>query len=199
LIKGGALDTNRVGSAAGLLAFMEYLKEKGLMPARTADAWRSAAQAVLAVDGEGWAETDLRSLDLESQFQRFANIRGAKYTPASLRTYRQRFRDAVSMYLDYLSNPTGFKPRGSVTRRASGGSSSPKPDEKAVAETAAQWLSGVEKRDEPAGSAPKLLTYPFPMSGGELAYLQLPVHVSASDVERLCSFIRSIALDRFDG
>jgi hypothetical protein len=178
---------------------MEYLKEKGLMHARTADAWRSAAQAVLAVDGEGWTETDLRSLDLESQFQRFANIRGAKYTPASLRTYRQRFRDAASMYLDYLSNPTGFKPRGSVTRRSSGGSSPSKSDERAVPEAATQSFPGIEKRDEVPSSAPKLLTYPFPMSGGELAYLQLPVHVSARDVERLCSFIRSIALDRFDG
>ena len=34
---------------------------------------------------------------------------GSKYSPGSLTTYGQRFRDAVALYLEYLAKPTGFR------------------------------------------------------------------------------------------
>lgn len=192
------MDLPSSGSAGGLISFLSWLKEKGLMPGRTADAWRSAAQAVLSVDGQGWEDLDLRDLDLQAQFQRFSNMRGTKYTPASLRSYGQRFRDSVEMYFQYLANPTGFKPRVSVVAVRSPGAGQRRTQSRSADGPAAE-TTGSAMPSQPSGSgagAPKLLTYPFPLAGGELAYLQLPVLVSLTDVERLCAFIRSIAIER---
>jgi len=194
------MDLPNLGSAGGLISFLSWLKEKGLMPGRTADAWRSAAQAVLSVDGPGWEDLDLKDLDLQAQFQRFSNMRGTKYTPASLRTYGQRFRDAVEMYFQYLANPTGFRPRVSaVAVRAPGTGQRRSQSRSADGPTADPTASTTPSQPSGSGAgAPKLLTYPFPLAGGQLAYLQLPVHVSLADVERLCAFIRSIVIERPD-
>ncbi|HEU5002772.1 MAG TPA: hypothetical protein VFW71_08345 [Actinomycetota bacterium] len=180
------------GQAAGLIEFLTYVKEKGLMPGRTADAWRSASQAVLSLEGDDWLSTDLLSIDVEQQVQRFANAKGGRYKPESLRTYGQRFRDSMSMYIDYLSNPTGLKPRNAGVRRStSKRSASNKPTE-------ISQEVGVAHDFEPADRSPstlRLLTYPFPLKAGDVAYLQLPARVPLSDIERMCQFLRSLAID----
>ncbi len=184
------MDSMRSGTAAGLLDFLKWMQDKGLAKTATANARRSAAQKVLEIDGEGWRDTDIRTLDVEEQFQRFAHLRGSNYSPGSLNTYGQRFRDAVELYLEYLANPTGFRapPSRSVKtakpvagKLAKAGHGTPPPDTSPTVERAP-----TSTRD--------LITYPFPLHNGDLAYVQLPVRVSSADAERLCAFIRSIAI-----
>jgi hypothetical protein len=180
------MDEMRSATAAGLLDFLRWTQEKGLLPAPTAGARRSAAQKVLEIDGDGWRDIDVRALDVEEQFERFARLRGSKYSPGSLKTYGQRFRDAVALYLDYLANPTGFRAPRSRSTRTTKPTSVSGADSGIVTESATVERIPAVARD--------LITYPFPMQSGVLAYVQLPMRVAASDAERLCAFIRSIAV-----
>lgn len=175
------------GTAAGLLRFLEYAGEKGLMNATTAGARRSACIKILEIDGEGWRDQKVAELDPEAQFERFSRKSGGNYSPGSLATYGQRFRDAVAQYRDFLSNPTGFRgPRARRTAKESPSRESqtrPSPD-------AGRAVAPAPSRAE------ELITYPFPLQNGALGYVQLPRQISESDVARLCDFIRSLALSR---
>lgn len=184
------MDDFTSGTASGLIRFLGWMKEKGLMKPATAGAWRSAAQGVLEIDGEGWGDVDLRTLDVGDQFQRFARLRGSRYTPASLTTYGQRFRDAVATYLEYLANPTGFRPPAS--RSPKGGKSKAQSASHAPAQGHVAEPAAASERAATGGR--DLITYPFPLQSGELAYVQLPVRVQTADADRLCAFIRSIAI-----
>lgn len=172
------------GTVAGLLQFLEYAGEKGLLHPTTAGARRSACIKVLEIDGAGWRDQKVADIDPESQFDRFSRKSGSKYSPGSLATYGQRFRDAMSQYEDFLANPTGFKgqpPRQVAKRKATPGA---KPSKK---------VAGAGAPTAPPRSE-ELITYPFPLETGVLGYVQLPREISGDDVERLCDFVRSLAL-----
>ncbi len=177
------------GTAAGLLRFLGYSAEKGLINATTAGARRSACTKVLEIDGPNWRQQSIVEIDAEDQLDRFSRKSGGKYSPGSLATYGQRFRDAVSDYTQFLANPTGYRGRKPRTRAraASGQGAAP---------------SGGSTRSPrpttPAQPAPRdagLITYPFPLASGALGYVQLPRELTPADIERLCHFVRSLAIE----
>jgi hypothetical protein len=169
-------------TGAGLLRFLDYTGEKGLQNPTTAAARKSACIKVLEIDGPGWRERRIDEIDVEDQVERFGRKSGSKYRPGSLRTYQQRFRDAVADYLEFLKNPTGYRgaPPKSVTRP----SSRTQTKERGQAST---------PRTRTTDAAAGLITYPFPLSGGVLAYVQLPHEISPEDAERMADFLRSVA------
>jgi hypothetical protein len=171
------------GTAQGLLAFLAYAGDKGLMNPTTASARRSACSKVLEIDGDEWETLDVRQLDVDDQISRFQRLCSARYTPGSLRTYGQRFRDAVGEYRAYLTNPAGF--RSQSTRSAP----APRRNTKDGATERAQG----KPPQAAAGSA--LITYPFPLTQGGIAYVQLPRELAASDARRLARFIEALAVD----
>ena len=144
--------------------------------------------ALLAVLSPGRAVAGSPFAD--EQFERFSRLRGAKYRPESLNTYGQRFRDGVTTYLDYLANPTGFRPPSARSRTSAEQKGRPpvrgEGRDRAPTSAASPERTGPATRD--------LITYPFPLQTGDLAYVQLPVRFSDGDADRLCAFIRSIAI-----
>jgi hypothetical protein len=173
------------GTASGLLRFLDYCAEKGLINAKTAGARKSACTKVLEIDGPKWREQLITDIDPEDQLNRFSRLSGVKYSPGSLATYGQRFRDAVSDYSQFLANPTGYRgqrprQRARTTRTQS-----------AVTPSTG---SQARRTDPPAATDSSLITYPFPLGAGTLGYVQLPRELSTDDVERLCHFIRSLAI-----
>jgi hypothetical protein len=80
------------------------------MNRNTAAGLRSASTRVLAVLGDDWEETDVTRLDVESLLIRFQNLEKKDFKPQVLEVYKQRFRKAVGMYLEYLRDPGGWKP-----------------------------------------------------------------------------------------
>lgn len=97
------------GTGNGLVSFLDWTAEKGLMKPGTASGYRSAVSKVLEIDGEEGGSLDIKTLNVEHQLQRFSRISGSNYTPSSLRIYKTRFRNAVEMYRQWLDNPSGFK------------------------------------------------------------------------------------------
>lgn len=177
-------------TGGGLLAFLQYLKNKGLMNPSTADAQAIAVGKVLEIEGDDWENASLRDINIDELLVRFETLRGSNYTPSSLTTYKSRFAKAVEMYLDYLESPSAFK--APATRRARRSSSAQKAKPAPKPTMAPDSLPTVTV-DEPT-SRLDLIEYPFPLSTGTMAYLRLPRHIPDSDVQRLASFIRSVAV-----
>lgn len=171
------------GTGAGLLEFLSWMGDKGLMNPRTAGAYKSACTKVLEIDAD-WLTTDVKALDVSAQIDRFARLNGPRYTPGSLMTYGQRFRSAVETYLDYLKSPAAFRgkpvapPKKAVDRRSQ---DPQRPDRPSSA--------------EPSRVHADLVTYPFPLRSGGMAYLQLPRELSGQEAKRLCAFVHSLAMD----
>lgn len=181
---GGLMD----GTGDGLLTFLVWAAEKGLLNSTTASAHRSAVGQVLAVESDDFGTIDIRTLDTDELLTRFARKNGAKYSPGSLATYEGRFRRAVEMYRDYLSNPSGFKPgiKGRERTRARS-----VPPEKVSEPSAEKAVAPSVELTAPAN----LMTFPFPLRSGGTAYFQLPRHLSRYDVDRMIKFLQSLAMD----
>ncbi len=172
------------GTAAGLLQFLDYSAEKGLLNAKTAGARKSACVKVLEIDGAAWRNRKVGEIDIEDQINRFSRKVGSRYSPGSLATYGQRCRDALTEYTEFLANPTGY--RGPKAKRRG---------EPVRATTPTARRTGAPKQGRsPVGTESDLITYPFPLSAGTLGYVQLPREIIADDAERLCHFIRSLAI-----
>ena len=96
-------------SRAALLAFLDYLANKGLMNRTTASARKASAHKVLGILSDAEAE-DISKLDLNEVVSRFHNLEGARYTPGSLNTYKSRTKAAIDDFLRYQKDPLNFKP-----------------------------------------------------------------------------------------
>jgi hypothetical protein len=177
------------GSISGLMDFLSHAKAKGMLAARTADAYRSACMCILSMQGEGWERTSLGDLNLELQVESYARRPGASVKLATLVTYRQRLQAAIELYKEFLDDPAGFQ--GPAKGRRSPVASSAEPVTGVV--LAARTEDVATPRFSNASS---LVTYPFPLRSGALAFLHLPRDLSFSDVRRLCAFLESLAMDR---
>lgn len=203
------------GRGAGLIEFLEYVDEKGLMNPSTAKAYRAAVREVLgAVEGEEWPIFDVREADVEDLVQRFQIKAGMRYTPRSLTTYKSRFRSAVSMYLAYMKDPGGWRPPRPQSARIS----PPRIAEPRIAEAriAPSVLSPRRPRRQdtrasvpteatinvdsfaPAtGGSDDLVSFPFPIrreSGVVMAMLTLPADLTMKEAERISAHLRTLAV-----
>lgn len=103
------MSSNR--SAPAFLSLIDYLGQKGLIPAATASSRKATANKVLAILSEDEAQ-DVLSLDLDHLMQRFHNLNPQQYTPESLQTYKSRMKTALEDFRAYTENPLTFKPSG---------------------------------------------------------------------------------------
>jgi hypothetical protein len=204
-----SVDDN-TGRGAGLIEFLEYVDEKGLMNASTAKAYRAAVREVLgAVEGDDWPSFDLRTADVDDLFQRFQVKAGFRYTPRSLSTYKSRFRTAVSMYLAYIEDPGGWRPPRPQPARVS-------PPRIYMAEVAPSVLSPrrPRRRDTRAavpsdatinvdsfapapGGSDDMVSFPFPIrreGGVVMATLVLPKDLTSREADRIAAHLKTIAI-----
>jgi hypothetical protein len=103
-------------SRDSLIAFLDFVGEKGLMKKATAASYKKACNIVLRILDEAEA-TDLSKVDLESVFFRHRNKAAGKIAPKTLKTYEIRTRAAVDSFLQYVTDPSLWKP--SVQQRTS--------------------------------------------------------------------------------
>lgn len=177
-------NTINTGTGQGLVDFLTYVQEKGLLNKNTAGALRAAARELLSIEDEDIAKLDVRELDVDQLTHRFANLRAGKFAPQSLETYQSRFRKAVAMYLRFLENPAGWRPDVRTrpaaaqdrTRARSNGGPPPGPT-----------------LPPPASSG--MIQYPFPIRKGVIASLTLPADLRMVEARRLASFLESLAVD----
>jgi hypothetical protein len=174
---------------AGVLAFCDYLMNKGYATAAQINPWKTAIQKMFeTVEGDGWESLDLDSIDLDEYGSRFQTLAGAAYKAESITAYKRRVYNAIQAHEHYRS--TGRPP----TFRQ--GAKRSKPEEK---DTPAKVVSMEPKANagSPAATAPTggMMTFPFPLGDGRIASLTVPPRMKPDDVNRLAAFLRTLQDD----
>lgn len=169
----------------GLLAYCDWLVDKGYATVAQVDPWRTAARKVFeTVEGENYIALDISGVDLADYLGRFQTLAGSQYKSESIVTYGRRLRNAIDAHEHYLStgHPPTFRRGGSSPKT----DSSTKPKAAKVARTAKAptQTSGI------AGAG--FIDFPFPLRGGQMATLRLPTRLDKGDVDRLCAFLRTL-------
>jgi hypothetical protein len=186
------------GTGAAMLAFLDWTGEKGLLTKGNAKAIKVGVKDVLEqAEGEGWESTDVRTLDVDDVVRRFETKRAAKYSPKTLASYGQRFRNAANMYRGFLADPGGWRPlrqprstSASAPRRQTNGD---RPKAKVTLPATTPPPSGDESPDRP-----DMMTYPFPLrrdGGVVFARLILPHDLTPAEAKRIGDHINTLAID----
>jgi hypothetical protein len=174
-------------SEAELLAFIDYLSSKSLLPSATASGRKAAALKILAaLDPE--EKTDLRNLDVEQTFQRFSNKFGKEFTPQSLITYKSRFNSVLSDFLKYHENLAGYKTGITKKQSKENGSETKVSNKKSSAKDAGS------ARVPPPPTEPKSYVLQIPISNGTLVEIRnLPMDLTEADATKIAAVIKAHA------
>jgi hypothetical protein len=174
---------------AGLLAYCDYLMDKGYATAAQINPWKTAIQKVFeTVEGQGWESIDLSSVNLDEYGLRFQTLAGAQYKAESITAYRRRLLNAIEAHEHYRS--TGRPP----TFRQGG--KRPKADEKSASGNVVAMEPKAKENAAAATPSGGLMTFPFPLDDGRIASLSVPPRMKSGDVDRLCAFLRTLQDDR---
>lgn len=193
------------GSVGVLSDFLDMLVQAGALNPSTAQSYRTAVKAVRTVT-DYWPGGDVRGLDVDAVCVTFA-VRQKDLSDQTVETYQTRFRKAVEMYRQWLDDPASVQvpaTREPVVMGTGGGKT-------ALMLSALRWLN-----DHPEPGAahlaavqaylataevgygvdlPQRVRYPFPLSDGQFAQLELPHRISQADAERLSAFVLTLATD----
>ncbi len=173
-------------SGKALVEHWNWAAEKGLMNQHTAAALRTACAKVLeAVDG--WEVSDVTTMDAEDVFRRFQNKNSKVYKPKTLEEYRRRFLQAVQQFVDYVNDPSGWRPhaRSRTAREKPGRSTTRTPSSSGQS----QGPKGAVE------SAKGYMEYSYKLPGDRTAVLRLPVDLTLADGRRVGAFLSTLATD----
>ena len=176
------------GTGDGLIAFLEYVQERGYMTAATASALRTGCTKVLESVPELRA-VDLRSIDMAQRMLQFRNKSKGKYADRTVEAYRKRFEQSVSMYgkwlvddKDWLSVRVRRRTARIQTNSPSPGTPTDAPGLPPSADTAGQHQSS-------------MVTYPLPLRPGVKATLILPEDLTESEAARVSQFVKALVFE----
>ncbi|MGV0029147.1 hypothetical protein [Phormidesmis priestleyi] len=181
-------------SKTALLGFLDFVIDKGLVKAKTAQGWRSAASKLLNDLSEA-EETDIRTVDLDLAVHKVANRNPGELSPSTLKDYRNRLGIAVREFTDWKNNPSVYKPRGlNGSNRANGSPQEtrskrqPRPQ---VKEQTSSEVSTKEVSVTTSGGLP--LSYP--LRADFLAQVVIPRDLTIEEARRLGAFLMTLAVD----
>jgi hypothetical protein len=159
----------------GLLAFLDYLKEKHFLAPNSVEGLKTAVKKVFeGVDGANASAVQLADLDLDGYIRRFQVAEGRNYRPETIAVYGRRIKQAIEAqrhYVDTGDVPT-FKTAGTKAApgKSSGTGSAP---------------NGKKSKSMPAAATPlseptaELVEFPF----------------DAEDVTRISQFVRALSFE----
>jgi len=181
---------NKDYSLQALEKFFDYAAAKGLMKTETAKARKTASSRILGIADPSEVQ-DLREVDLNSVFERFANLKGTEFKPASLKIYQSRVRSAIEEFVSYVNDPAGFRAPTTTRNNGSNGSKK-KTDTKTrmhkpvVPETADE---GMKTND------PVHLVFPVPIRPNLVVKIQnLPHDLTPSEAKRIAAVVEALAM-----
>lgn len=188
----GADDMNS-RTVAGLMAYCDWIKDKGYAGAAATDAWRSATKVVFeTVDGESYEALSLDGIDLDDYIRRFQVLGGAKYRSETVGRYKNRIRsalDAQAYYLEHGKAPS-FK-RG--TAKPKQDAVAAEPAQKATASRASSGTPRTEPSNVAMMAAPAdFFDFAYPLSPGRMVHMRLPLQMTKREVDRLCTVIQTL-------
>jgi hypothetical protein len=180
------------GTAAGLIAFLDYMIKHNEMVEATASSFRTACKRTLETEGD-LDSLDIRNADLDAIIRRFRIKYRASMKSQSLDTYEQRFRDSVTMYRKWLNDDPDWRPtRRRRTATSNGGPSSRGAGRQTrPPETQASVSPQIDNEPDIAGR-PGMITYPFPIRPGLQGTITLPENLSRREAKRISAFVAAL-------
>jgi len=188
---GAAIDNRTV---AGLMAYCDWLKDKGYAGAAATDAWKSAAKVVFeTVEGEAYDALSLDGIDLDDYVRRFQTLGGAKYRAETVARYRNRIRAAMDAQAYYAEHgkPPSLK-KGTPKPKQDAEAQQPKEAGKAAPSRSATANTNVSKMPAP----PDFFEFNYPLSPGRMVYMRLPMQMTKREIDRLCVVIQTLEEQR---
>ncbi len=183
------MDGKRSREAA--VEFLEYLAQKGLMAPATARARKAAVNTILGIL-DGQEAQDVTSINLDDVMNRFANLQGKEYNPASLRTYKSRVRSALDDFASYVENPLAFKPSLQSRERKP---NPVKTSSSAAGDVSDDTVADVSRPSVPVIAGPMASSIlPIPIRADLTIYIQgLPYDLTPTEAKKIASVIQAMA------
>lgn len=186
------INDNTVG---GLLAYCEWLIDKGYGTPAQVEPWKTAIKKVFfTVEGEDYESLSFDDMDVDDYVSRFRVLAGSQYKHESITAYGSRLKNALEAHAYFRENgrPPAFR---QVTKRNGAQDSaeqSPTPKAKRAVKARSTSASPPEA-DTSAGSGFFDLVYP--LDSGQMAHLRLPKRMSKADVDRISTVLRTLQGD----
>jgi len=183
------------GTAAGLVEYLDVLVEKGKASNGAIQPLKTAFIKVMAqVDGVKWGEVMVDGVDVDEYINRFSNLTLGKYTQKSITVYKSRMARVVGWYRKFTSQSSpGWMPQlGTRTVKPVPVSKSGQGDESLTELPSEVTVAPSDVATQQ--SDPKLIDYPFPLSGGLVARISLPLELTAEDADRVSRFVQTLVV-----
>lgn len=177
-------------SFVGLMEFLDWTADKGIMAKNTVAGRKAAAGKVLGVL-EPEELSDVTTVDLDGAMTRFFNLQGKKYNTSSLNVYKSRTNAAINDFERYLSDPLAFKPQSSKLEKKAGTA----PKKKGHPNQSEKIGQG--KVAEQASSPPQTANV-FPIQIRESLVVRihgLPFDLTKAEAERIANVIKAMAME----
>lgn len=179
---------------SAFLGFLDKTKDRGEINPTTAQARRTACEAVVSMLGTDEPHTVEWVRDhLDDLMRRLVN-KNSRLTSASAKTYRSRVSSAILDFLAYQQDPLGWRPKVSKVSRAEG--------KQSREETSSAKTGGM--KDERLGrtfsgegdGGPSSMNYLFPLRPGHnIEIRNLPKDLKSEEVFRFACFVATLAQD----
>jgi hypothetical protein len=174
-------------SLDGLVGFLDWTAEKGLMAKNTVNGRKAAVSSVLGVlDPE--EKGDITAIDLSSVMSRFINLQGKKYNTSSLNVYKSRTNAAINDFRQYLKDPLSFKP---MVNKAEKKPSKPQKS----SETSSSSESAHNSGSAPIVHQASANVFPIQIRENVVVRIHgLPFDLTNSEADRIANVVKAMAM-----
>jgi hypothetical protein len=177
-------------SQEDLVAFLDYLADKGLMNMQTASGRKAAVRTLFgALDP---AETaDVTTLNLDEVAMRFMNKRGGEFKPDSVKVYKSRVASAIEDFKKYRADPLNFKV--AVSPKATSARTE-KPAGQSAGGTAAASAPAAPHQPISAFVSPSEIVFPIPIRPNTIVKIVgVPSDLTKQEAARIANVIHALA------
>lgn len=173
-------------SAAALVRHWTWAASERRINPATAAALATACRKVLEVQAD-WQDLPAPSLDVDKSVLLFQASRSGDLKPNSLHDYEQKFRRAVSAFLDYLKEPTTWEyPSRQPTHRQLPTSNG---------NTKGQVSRSDGDVDDNDSHGNRGQEYRYPFRPDFMAKLVIPRDATVGEITRLVAWAKTLAVD----
>ncbi|NLY16307.1 MAG: hypothetical protein GXZ05_07985 [Gammaproteobacteria bacterium] len=178
-------------SLDALNRFFDFAMNKGLLKRNTAQSRKIAANKILSVLDEN-EQADLREVDIDHAFELFQNKQGTEYKPNSLQVYLSRVRSAVSDFISYVDNPSGYRPSTAQRNSSTKSKRENNGNDKTKESSKEEYREAKPRQEEQPSHG---IVVPVPLREGLTVKISnLPADLTASEAGRLAAIIKAYAV-----
>ena len=169
-------------SRDALARFIDFVVDKGLVNASTAQGWRVATGKVLEELSEE-ERADVRRIDVDAVFRAFLNRNPGRLSPVSVGEYRRRVGRAIEEFVKWVENPGGYGARSGAWQA------------RLDSRPRLRAAPPIRERERPAEMSAEGIALSYPLRPGFLAQVVIPRDLTVDEARRMGAFLLTLAPD----